>query len=101
MKSSGICDYTCAGWAGSGNTTYKSAPVVPARCKVTVGKGAGLLGDVNGDGQVTLADAIRLLDQVTAGENDILLAVGDMDGDGQITLIDAIALLDFVTANQN
>ena len=101
IEVSGICDYTCAGWAGSGNTTYKSAPVVPARCKVTVGKGAGLLGDVNGDGQVTLADAIRLLDQVTAGENDILLAVGDMDGDGQITLVDAIALLDFVTANQN
>ena len=56
---------------------------------------------MNGDGQVTLADAIRLLDQVTAGENDILLAVGDMDGDGQITLVDAIALLDLVTANQN
>lgn len=57
-----------------------------------------MLGDINGDGQITLKDATLLLQHV----NEIImltaeqLAAADINGDGQITLKDATLLLQFV-----
>ena len=56
-----------------------------------------LKGDMNGDGKLTLVDAIQLLDKVTAGDA-VDTELADVNGDGVVTLADAIALLDLVTA---
>lgn len=53
-------------------------------------------GDMNGDGQVTDADAVYLLRFTLFGEEDYpLFAPGDVNGDGQTTDADAVYLLRF------
>ena len=49
-------------------------------------------GDLDGDGQVTLAD-LRLLIQMLTGLVPVELATADLDGDGQVTLADVRALI--------
>jgi hypothetical protein len=44
-----------------------------------------LMGDANGDGKVTLADARRVKNLVAAGSTEV---VGDANGDGKLTLAD-------------
>lgn len=56
------------------------------------------LGDLDGNEEITLTDAIMLLDLVTAGDT-VSPLVGDINGDGVVNLADAIALLDQVTEN--
>ena len=53
-------------------------------------------GDVNGDGEINLSDAILLLNKVTQGE-EIDPMVGDVNADGKVNLQDAIKLLNLVT----
>lgn len=57
-----------------------------------------ILGDSDGDGRLTLVDAIQLLDHITAGDT-LTADTFDFNGDGKVTLADAIALLDYITAN--
>lgn len=57
-----------------------------------------ILGDSDGDGRLTLVDAIQLLDHITAGDT-LTADTFDFNGDGEVTLADAIALLDYITAN--
>lgn len=72
-------------------TGLKLEAITPAEPEV-------MLGDINGDGQITLKDATLLLQHV----NEIItltaeqLAAADINGDGQITLKDATLLLQFV-----
>ena len=72
-------------------TGLKLETITPAEPEV-------MLGDINGDGQITLKDATLLLQHV----NEIItltaeqLAAADINGDGQITLKDATLLLQFV-----
>ena len=54
------------------------------------------LGDMDGDGVLTLVDAIQLLEKVTSSEG-LSADLYDFNGDGQVNLSDAIALLDYVT----
>ena len=56
------------------------------------------LGDLDGNEEITLTDAIMLLDLLTAGK-EVSPLVGDINGDGVVNLTDAIALLDQVTEN--
>lgn len=52
-------------------------------------------GDLDGDGQTTISDAIKVL-RVSVGLETIstsALAHGDMDGDGELTIKDALMLL--------
>ena len=98
----GTCNYTCNGFVGPSETTSTDATVVPCRCKVIVGDGGGekgKLGDLNGDGKVTNADVVLLLEKVTAGE-DVDLSVGDINGDGKITNADVVLLLEKATAGE-
>lgn len=65
-------------------------------------KAATIVGDVNGDGVVTPADALAILtslvgDKVPAGYN---IANGDADGDGQITSLDAQIILAYAVGLQ-
>ena len=50
-------------------------------------------GDVNGDGQVTIADVPGLVNMVLSGSND---PIGDINGDGRMTLADVTALVNRV-----
>ncbi|WP_200530408.1 S8 family serine peptidase [Halorubrum sp. LN27] len=64
---------------------------------------SGELGDVNLDGEITVADAILtqqyLADQEPAG--DFNAALADVNGDGSVDIADVIAILDEVTAGND
>ena len=49
-----------------------------------------LHGDVNGDGYVTLADAVIVLKMAVCGDHS---EVADVSGDGQVTSLDALMIL--------
>ena len=57
------------------------------------------LGDLDGNEEISLTDAIMLLDLLTAGKEVVSPLVGDINGDGVVNLTDAVALLDQVTEN--
>lgn len=72
-------------------TNLKLDNITPAEPQVTV-------GDINGDGEITLKDATLLLqhvNKVATLENN-QLAAADINGDGEITLKDATLLLQYV-----
>ena len=50
------------------------------------------LGDVNGDGVVSIVDVTALID-VLLGDGTYIQA-GDMDEDGSMTIVDVTALID-------
>lgn len=72
-------------------TNLKLDNITPAEPQVTV-------GDINGDGEITLKDAILLLQHVNkvATLENSQLAAADINGDGEITLKDATLLLQYV-----
>ena len=57
--------------------------------------GDGMKGDMDGDGEITVADALKALriaaKLVEATEDD--METGDVDGDGEITVSDALKIL--------
>ena len=55
-----------------------------------------ILGDVNGDGLVTVADVTALINAVLSGSGDIDERAADLNGDGQITVADVTALINMV-----
>ena len=58
---------------------------------------AFILGDVNGDGKVTITDATLVMDYVNGNTPEgFIVAAADMNGDGNITVTDTILLLDEV-----
>ena len=61
---------------------------------------SGVLGDVNGDGQVTLDDALLVMTYVVNGSVELPpngdLSLGDVNGDGQVTLDDALLVMTYV-----
>ena len=86
---------TVAGCAWKANHNRTDDPLgkdADALCKMIRAQ-----GDLNGDGQITNADAAQLLAIVTAGENEDL-SVADLNGDGLITNADVAQLLQMVTA---
>lgn len=58
-----------------------------------------ILGDLNDDGVVNIADVSMLLDKVTAGET-VEPGTGDITGDGKVDIADVSKLLDLVTAGE-
>ena len=72
-------------------TNLKLDNITPAEPQVTV-------GDINGDGEITLKDATLLLQHVNkvAPLENSQLAAADINGDGEITLKDATLLLQYV-----
>jgi len=52
-------------------------------------------GDFDGDGEITVADALAALRIAArmAESSDEAIAIGDIDGDGEITVADALAIL--------
>lgn len=72
-------------------TSLNLENITPAEPQVTV-------GDINGDGKITLKDATLLLQHVNkvATLENSQLAAADINGDGKITLKDATLLLQYV-----
>ena len=58
-----------------------------------------LIGDMDGDGEITVSDALRALriaaglDVATATKGTRSALLGDVDGDGAVTVADALAIL--------
>ena len=55
-----------------------------------------VLGDINDDGGVTIADVTALIDFLLAGEGELPLGVADLNGDEAITIADVTALIDML-----
>lgn len=56
---------------------------------------AGLMGDVDGDGSVTVLDGLAIIDYyLKKNPSPFNLAVADMDSDGAITVLDGLAAID-------
>jgi len=53
-----------------------------------------LKGDVNGDGRVTTADAVIVLEMAISSE---WKEVADVNGDGRVTSLDALMILQAAT----
>ena len=75
---------------GSAVITATTSNGVSVKCTVTVEKDV-LLGDVNNDGSVTMADANAVVNYFLATDKpqDFNLKAADVNGDGSITMADA------------
>ena len=56
----------------------------------------GKPGDVNGDGEVNIADVNALIDMILSGNT---AAAGDVNGDGEVNIADVNALIDMILNN--
>ena len=55
-----------------------------------------LLGDVNMDGMVNIADVTSLIDHILGGDDEINMDAADMDQDGTVGIADVTALIDYI-----
>ncbi|MCL2153183.1 MAG: cohesin domain-containing protein [Oscillospiraceae bacterium] len=55
-----------------------------------------IYGDADGDGEVTLGDAIRIAQYINGWTLDIDIRAADVDGDGEVTLADAILIAQYI-----
>ena len=61
-----------------------------------------LLGDVNGDGFITVVDVTTLVDYILGVSNDyFVFENADVNGDGSITVTDVTALVDIILGIEN
>ena len=58
-----------------------------------------LLGDVNGDNQVTIGDVTALIDYLLGSEEEINLQAADFNQDNGVTIGDVTALIDYLLSN--
>ena len=53
-------------------------------------------GDVDGDGEVGVADVATLIDMILCGD---ITELGDVDGDGVVSVADVALLIDMILTN--
>ena len=53
----------------------------------------GKPGDVNGDGEVNIADVNAVIDMILS---NVVSASGDVNGDGEVNIADVNAVLDII-----
>jgi hypothetical protein len=59
-----------------------------------------LLGDVNGDGRISISDAVAIVDWILSnGATSIDEKAADLNGDGKISISDAVAIVDIILSN--
>ncbi len=101
-----LSDETVA--AGKSSTVTVSLPApeegfsVPSKAAYSVTVNGNILGDVNGDGTVTITDA-TLLQQFLAEMTPNLfnMAAADVNGDGKLTISDVTALQRYLAEFEN
>lgn len=67
--------------------------IYPSVSEILYEAGGGILGDIDGDGFLTVLDLVAVVDMVLSQEYNQL---ADMDGDGQVTVLDIVMLIDTV-----
>ena len=104
VTSSGGMFSNCTKLVGGKGTTYNSSHTDKAYAHIDGGPSnpgyftdinASQAGDVNGDGQVTIADVTALIDSLLSGV-EVPLDAADVNGDGQVTIADVTALIDML-----
>ena len=59
-----------------------------------------LPGDANGDGKVSITDAVVIVDYILSdGQTPLVPAAADMNGDGKISISDAVDVVDLILNN--
>ena len=86
----------------SGITAYANGITRTIGDDVTFYYGDGdnviVTGDANGDGQVTLADAVAVVNYILGNPSvNFNIAAADMNGDGNITITDAVSIVNMGT----
>ena len=93
----------CASLVGEQGTTYDVNHVDDEYAHIDGGpsnpgyftyKNAALPGDVNGDGEVNIADINAVIDIILGGNGDMTAA--DVNGDGEINITDINAVIDII-----
>lgn len=93
------------GWGGSCNGYFRlsvldatSSKAYSSNKQAIIGINPGYkLGDVNGDGEVTITDAMAVVEAAANGSTD---PKADINSDGKVTAADANAIIDHVLGNQ-
>ena len=75
------------------NNIFKSIALTLALVLTTLSTNAASRGDVNGDGEVTIADVNALIDMILSG--DVPFS-GDVNDDGEISIADVNAVIDII-----
>jgi surface protein len=76
--------------------TYAHIDGGPSNPGYFTAKNAGLLGDVDGDGNVGIADVTALVDYILDHSNEIVADAADVDLDGKIGIADVTVLIDYL-----
>ena len=82
------CKTTYLDFDGNSHTTAYG-PVISFVYK----EKAAIYGDVNGDGEVNIADVNAIIDMILGGIND---NAGDVNGDGEVNIADVNAVIDII-----
>jgi len=108
VTSSSMMFYGCTSLVGGQGTAYNdSNPKDKTYAHIDGGpsnpgyftdKNAGLRGDVNGDGHVSIADVSALIDYLLSGET--ALAGADCNQSGNVSIADVSALIDYLLSGQ-
>jgi len=88
----------------SGNVRFKLQQTAGARLNIddiaVYARQTALKGDVNSDGEVTVADVNLLIDIILGATVDAdTLARADVNGDGEVTVADVNAVIDIILGN--
>ena len=67
-----------------------------ADCTAKAGEQSILKGDVNGDGEVNIADINAVIDMILSGRSD---TSGDVNGDGEVNIADINAVVDLILSD--
>lgn len=58
------------------------------------------IGDVNGDGKITITDAVTIVSHIIDDDiDDSFFVAADVNGDGRITITDAVAVVDMILSD--
>ena len=66
---------------------------ITCKKELTGGGGSSIYGDLNGDGEVTIADVNMLIDAILKDSHDVGL---DINGDNEINIADVMVLIDLL-----
>jgi hypothetical protein len=79
------------------STAAARGKVSAVGCTLEISGGSGVQGDVNGDGSVTIFDAVLLMQILTGAVTEDIPAGADVNGDGSVTIFDAVLLMQMLT----